>query len=75
MSDEEAIDLMLDAPMIRFWSCPVCTRPRVRWKGDKAWCLECGRFNNDAVCRCGRESLVNEVTGRHVGCCGDCMPF
>lgn len=28
---------------IRFWSCPVCTAPRIKWTDRTAVCLECGR--------------------------------
>lgn len=59
---------------IKFWTCPVCETPTIKWNGNKAWCEMCGRSNDDSVCQCGKPSLIMK-NGNWVGCCEDCMPF
>ncbi len=31
--------------------------------------------SGDTVCECGKPSKINNLTGRPIGCCQDCLPF
>ena len=59
---------------IKFWACPFCVDMEVKWNGDKAWCVMCGRSNDDSVCQCGAPSC-QMLDGKFVGCCEKCIPF
>jgi hypothetical protein len=41
-SSQQLINALSSAP-IKFWTCPECVRPRVKWAGHVATCLECGK--------------------------------
>lgn len=45
---DDFFELLLNVP-IKFWTCPVCERPRVEWNGDIATCMECKRTNKDPL--------------------------
>ena len=60
---------------IKFWACPYCVGMEVKWNGNKAWCVMCGRSNDDSVCQCGEPSCRITINGAFVGCCEKCLPF
>lgn len=56
-AESELLDTILNTPC-RFWTCPVCVRPRVEWNGDVATCVECRRTNKDPKPKAWRSIAV-----------------
>lgn len=51
MGDADVWEALMNAP-VKFWTCPERhprepLRETVRWNGDVATCLDCGRTNAD----------------------------
>jgi uncharacterized Zn finger protein (UPF0148 family) len=44
MTNDEVLEY-LDVPF-KFWRCPDCESPTIKWKGDLAICCRCGKTNN-----------------------------
>jgi len=54
----ELLDKILNAP-VRFWTCPVCVRPEVRWVDGGLWavCVNCGRTSKGDLCETSKNEL------------------
>lgn len=45
MSNEEMLSY-LDIPF-KFWTCPDCEYPMIKWKGNLATCCNCRKTNKE----------------------------
>lgn len=50
--DEQAIAecmAILENAEVKFWACPDCVGSHVKWEGNQATCIDCGRQNGEFV--------------------------
>ena len=65
---------ILTGKWIAGWFHTTCPHCQTLLKTQTPW-FELRVAEPNSVCECGEPSTFNDKTGKHIGCCDNCIPF